>query len=631
MIFSETQMAGRDDPFDGDIDDRAIAEWLEQFDEPDRDVALTLLHNFRYYSLRKVNELLRRLHADVSRCVPAAVDRAWFVPVGYVGKGGGAIALFYKKQNAVAESRFVSSSDLPRVVMPDEPVVFLDDFIGSGTHRHTVWSAVIEPIPAERRPTTCVFATLVGFEKGLAFLRDNTGFTVVGAEVMSSRDEPLAEDSALFPDPAQRDRARAILEKYGALAAPKHPLGLGETHALVGFFYGTPLNTFPIFWSVGESWRPLLARGEPFSDANRGAQARRLRRGGLSSLAPASSESSEEGEASELVSGPGERRMAEAGAPGKLGLINEVLARLHLDQPTSSALMQLVSTLARAQHEQRPICASLLLVPRDGQVDDIGLYLRTADGVTVRDREIIKALALLINGFEGGVVLKSDGTVVGNCIFPDSPERRDPFLPRRYMRAAAMSTKAGGLLFLLAGAGRIAVFENGYRVLSRQGAAWHLHRKNVTHGIAQLASIHDLPTPVLWAVMRLCHQLSDEGLGALVTLGDHDNVLRYADAPRIAHLDWKPMDLLRTSDLVLLGLLAQDGATIVSKDGTVLLPMAMLRPPAGGAGEVETGQGARHSSAAQISATTSALAIAVSADGPISMFSGGRMVLRLMG
>ena len=129
-------------------------------------------------------------------------------------------------------------------------------------------------------------------------------------------------------------------------------------------------------------------------------------------------------------------------------MVADVLRRLHLDVATSTALHHLISALSRTQHEQRPICASILLVPRNGPLDDPGVYLRAGAGVTVRDTGLIESLALLINGFEGAVVLTADGAVLGNCVFPEIRETRDPFLPRRYVRAAAMSRKTGGLLFL---------------------------------------------------------------------------------------------------------------------------------------------------------------------------------------
>jgi len=57
--------------------------------------------------------------------------------------------------------------------------------------------------------------------------------------------------------------------------------------------------------------------------------------------------------------------------------------------------------------------------------------------------------------------------------------------------------------------------------------------------------------------------------------------------------------------------------------------MVLLRPLATTEAEVGLGKGARHSSAAKISAEAQSLAIAVSQDGPITVYDNGRRVLSL--
>ena len=77
--------------------------------------------------------------------------------------------------------------------------------------------------------------------------------------------------------------------------------------------------------------------------------------------------------------------------------------------------------------------------------------------------------------------------------------------------------------------------------------------------------------------------------------------------------------------------MTQDGATVIASDGIVVQGMTFLRPPAGTAAEEEVGRGSKHSTAAKISAATKAIAIAVSVDGRITIYSGGQVKLKVMG
>jgi DNA integrity scanning protein DisA with diadenylate cyclase activity len=57
--------------------------------------------------------------------------------------------------------------------------------------------------------------------------------------------------------------------------------------------------------------------------------------------------------------------------------------------------------------------------------------------------------------------------------------------------------------------------------------------------------------------------------------------------------------------------------------------MVLLRPRADTQAEVGPGKGARHSSAAKMSAEAQCLAITVSQDGPITIYDSGQRVLSL--
>ena len=76
-------------------------------------------------------------------------------------------------------------------------------------------------------------------------------------------------------------------------------------------------------------------------------------------------------------------------------------------------------------------------------------------------------------------------------------------------------------------------------------------------------------------------------------------------------------------------LLSERGATIIDAQGWFKGCMVLLRPGASTLAQIGAGQGARHSSAAKMSAEAGCLAITVSQDGPITLYDSGRKILSL--
>jgi hypothetical protein len=88
-------------------------------------------------------------------------------------------------------------------------------------------------------------------------------------------------------------------------------------------------------------------------------------------------------------------------------------------------------------------------------------------------------------------------------------------------------------------------------------------------------------------------------------------------------------DLERLSERELINFARQDGATVIDRHGKFRGCMVLLRPAANTEAEVGLGKGARHSSAAKISAEAQCLTVVVSQDGPITVYKRGQRVLSL--
>jgi len=53
-----------------------------------------------------------------------------------------------------------------------------------------------------------------------------------------------------------------MAEEYGLRLKPDVPLGYANGQYTFGFFYNTPDNTLPLFWSSNAQWIPLMKRYE---------------------------------------------------------------------------------------------------------------------------------------------------------------------------------------------------------------------------------------------------------------------------------------------------------------------------------------------------------------------------------
>ena len=621
-------------PFDGDISDRAITSWLDQFEPEERPIIIKLLEAFRYYSSKRVNGLLRTLHATIQDFLKIPIERIWFVPVGYVAKSGAAVAYFYRKENRIPLTRFIAASDLVSLNLTnDMAVVFLDDLICSGDQATLFWRTALEPIFSSNLPCPMVFGALVGFGKGIKRLKANTEFKILTSDIISEEDLPLSQNSTIFDSEEERKKAYTILEKYGKLLYPEHPLGYSASQGLLGFFYSTPNNTFPIFWATEGGWHPLLPHGESFRDPKRLIGPPIGLAQGIATETPRRVIiESTELHKYDIPPDMAIKIFSEFRSVPVFLVLAPIVRSLKLSEATFSSLLRIIGELKFAVHEQKAICSSILMLSDKDAQDLLGdMFVEAAPGITLENVPEVLSLARLVDGFEGAVIIKTNGEIIGDCLFNSKSENIDFFLPERYHKAATASLRSGGLLLLFEGNGRVSIFLRGNRVLSHRGASWHLQAGDIKRGVEALSQEKSIDPAVLKEIIRMAYRISDDGLGALIAVGDHRHVLDISDPPRTKYLNWIPMRLGQSSDEVIVKLMTQDGATIVAEDGTIIQGMTFLRPPAGTDGEIEVGAGSKHSTAARVSKLTNAICVVVSVDGRITVYSNGCIAFKMMG
>lgn len=613
--------------FKGEITAPRISNWMSQFEKSDREVIAKLVEYFRYYTSSDVFSLVERLWSSLRSEHGVAPESSWFVPSGYVAKSGDAVAYFFRRHNELPEEAFLRVSDLTSDRFTQRnTVVFVDDFIGSGQEALFIASGVVEPLRVKAPGTKFIFAAMVGYEDGIKRIVESKAMDVCIVDVLKDETRPFSTNSIIFPEPESRAKAEQVVRKYCSILKPKSPLGYGETQGLVGFFFGTPNNTLPIFWSKSAGWNPLLPHGESLRDPNRiieipgGRLALTANRERLS-IVDNSLEVSKEATAA-LYEG--------FQTLDNMQIVARIANNVGIDDAVLSSLVAAIQTLQEERHEGNPVRTALLFSSPEN-LDKIRstLFVELSPPPRIDNRGELKTVAQLVDGIHGAVLVSQTGELLGPLLYMNDFSGEDPLLPSAYKLAAGATKAADGFLVLFLGEGRVTILDRGIRVMSRRYAKWHIQGKPRNAGI--LEAEHGLTTGALDRILKIAFILADSGDGALFTIGDSKGILTYCGKRAPTHYKFRRISLLEGDEEAILSLARQDGATVIASDGSLEAAMVILQPPAEAEGDEELGKGTRHNAASKISATTGALAVSVSEDGTITLYSKGRRVFRIMG
>ena len=85
---------------------------------------------------------------------------------------------------------------------------------------------------------------------------------VVYCSILDERDKCFSEKSMVFNRFRElKDITKHMVEEYGKniVDSPDKPLGFNDGAYMFGFYYNTPNNSLPIFWSKKE-WYPIFER-----------------------------------------------------------------------------------------------------------------------------------------------------------------------------------------------------------------------------------------------------------------------------------------------------------------------------------------------------------------------------------
>jgi hypothetical protein len=140
-----------------------------------------------------------------------------------------------------------------------ETIAFVDDVVLSGEQAKRYLKRATADYDRDKRKVLLTFFSTTEAEN---LLRAND-IAVVSCIKLDERCRCFSTNSNVFVNhPNHRENCRILAEAYGAKLEPDHPLGYGDGQYAFGFYYNTPDNTLPIFWSETGRWAPVMKRYE---------------------------------------------------------------------------------------------------------------------------------------------------------------------------------------------------------------------------------------------------------------------------------------------------------------------------------------------------------------------------------
>lgn len=265
--------------------------WLKNFDKNEQVFARQLLNAFMFFRQPMMDALLvgavQSLSQHLCEGQPfATAQRRWrtFVDALLVTRVTGETpseadssyqyARLARQILDLSEEQIVSPEHCIQILLAEaRPVIFLDDFVGSGDQFLKTWhrpmklpgggETSFERIARIRRGTAFFYCPLICTQHGMERIAMNSaGVIVAPAHLLPPSYSAVAPDSILWPKSIRADGIQFV-EQASKRAGIPHDEWQGYANlglAIAFEHYTTPDATLPIFYWEQNGWTPLVHR-----------------------------------------------------------------------------------------------------------------------------------------------------------------------------------------------------------------------------------------------------------------------------------------------------------------------------------------------------------------------------------
>ncbi len=323
--------------------------------------------------------------------------------------------------------------------------------------------------------------------------------------------------------------------------------------------------------------------------------------------------------------------MADAG----IEFLFELARAKEIDAPAMVNICDTVAMIAQMENEEVPLSTALIVgdpVRVRRVLPPSQIQLRNQNHIR-RMRRMLVTMAKVVDGLVLGYLVDKYGYVRGIRKLEMPLSDSDNYLlGPQFRRHATISQQADAVVFFVPTGGRqVRVFAEGQLVGRYANGDWSPDSMtHVQEVIRTIATEKEYDAPLIRRILRCAFEMSEGNMGAIFIIGHAQSILERSDTSEMSHFATiTSVSLDHLTDQELINFARQDGATIIDVAGFFAGCMILLRPHPETSAEIGPGKGARHSSAAKMSAEADCLAITVSHDGPITIYDSGQRRLSL--
>lgn len=239
-----------------------IDGWLEQFSEEHRDIAARVLDSIDFVDSQRIASFFRATLASMEGWSPNPAQRRgkWrFCPWSTsAGDSAGRMLHEFRLANGLAhrpyDELFINPSDIVRARLgAEDTLVFVNDFIGTGTEVCEAWHAYFAELAAEIGRVYLLVS--VACESGRERVARETSIQVAFGQELGATDNVFGDQCRHFT----KDEKEALLN-YSIKADKKMPKGFGDMGLVLVFQHRCPNNSMALLHASSNRWEPLFPR-----------------------------------------------------------------------------------------------------------------------------------------------------------------------------------------------------------------------------------------------------------------------------------------------------------------------------------------------------------------------------------
>ncbi len=253
------------DDFSGyrvNVSDVRINNWMQQFDEEDRDLAARILDVVDFITEQQITSAFRSILESLPGWDLDQTKRSgkWrFVAFsGSAGESGDSMIYRFRHANNLTgikyKELFIHISDLARAELgPDDNVVFIDDFAATGTQACDAWENGIEELLYDEPNVFLVL--IVSSIEARERIAEETRLVLITNNELSQLDNIFSDACVRFSI-----NEKDTILNYCERADRNNPRGFGECGYVTVFPHACPNNTIPILHARNGRWEGLFRR-----------------------------------------------------------------------------------------------------------------------------------------------------------------------------------------------------------------------------------------------------------------------------------------------------------------------------------------------------------------------------------